>query len=216
MKTLLFASAFLLSPAGADGSTGGEAQADAKLSDPGIPVSETPPVPSATDVLDDLDADFARRLAAERDEAARIRALTPVQELELRPCVGASHLGIIIGTPDGIRCVSLADWRTDRICLHAGDHAQIVVLAGEGLKTWEFYRAQEARANARPELGAVKTVSLEPAQAAAILSAAAAPALETGAGAAPVDPLEQTQPVETIPAAGETKAPEAETTAAQV
>jgi hypothetical protein len=73
-----------------------------------------------------------------------------------------------------------------------------VVLAGEGLKTWEFYRGQEARANERPELGAVKTVSLEPAQAAAILSAAAAPASETGAGAAPVDPLEATQPVDPV------------------
>lgn len=206
MKTLLFASALLLSAAGADGSTGGapnepDPNANDAVGIPPQPENLGAPAPDpavnggpSTADLTELDEDFARRLAAEREEFDRIRALTPVQELELRPCVGAAHLGLIIGSPGGIRCVSLADWRTDRICLYAGDHAQIVVLAGEGLKTWEFYREQEARANERPALGEVTTASISPAVAAALVGGLAQSAV------AAVDPLEETLPADTAPA----------------
>lgn len=195
MKTLLIASAFLLSAAGADGSTGGEAQAEAKVSGTDSPVNETPtenapaipetigagsetnaPVadtgaPNPVD-LTELDEDFSRRLAAERVEFARIRELTPIQEIEMRACTGASHLGLVIGTPDGIRCIPLADWRTVRVCMKAGDHAQLVVLAGEGLATWEHYRMVENRQKDR--------------------------AIAAGAPAQAVDPLEATQPVAAV------------------
>lgn len=200
MKTLLFASALLLSAAGADGSPGGSPnEPDPNLNDAGaapqpesIGAPEPDPAvnggPSTTDFTE-ADVDFQKRLEAERAEFEKIRELTPVQEVELRAIAGASHLGVIIGTPDGIRCVALADWRTDRLCLKAGDNAHIVVLAGEGLKTWEFYRGQEARAKDQA----------------------------ARAGAAPaVDPLEETLPADggTKAAEGETKAANPETTAA--
>lgn len=170
--------------------------------------------------LTELDADFARRVEAERAEFQRIRELTPVQELELRPCPGASHLGVIIGTPDGIRCVALADWRTERLALKAGDTAQIVVLAGEGLKTWEFYQRQERilaeKAEAEKAGNVVTTRSLTTAESAALLGAQAALNQQPAAASSPaVDPLEDTQPVETIKPTGETNAPEAETPTAQ-
>lgn len=208
MKTLLFASALLLSAAGADGSPGGspnepdpnvnDAARAADMVAEGSPASPTPGVVSDSPAqpMRELPADFAerdedfqKRLAAERDEFNRIRKLIPAQELELRPCAGAAHLGVIIGTPDGIRCIALADWRTDRLVLLAGDHAQIVVLAGEGLKTWEYYQEQERRSKERPALGA-------------------APAR---------DPLEETQPAiaGTNSLGSETKAANPDTTAAQ-
>lgn len=145
--------------------------------------------------LTELDADFARRIEAERAEFEKIRAETPVQELELRPCPGAAKLGVIIGNPEGVRCIPLADWRTDRLVLRAGDNAHIVVLAGEGLKTWDFYCEQERRQKEEPPepaVGTVQTASIPPEMAGKILGAAVASEI---AKVPAVDPLEDTQPV---------------------
>ena len=215
MRTMLIAHALLLM-SDPDNAGGIPAESNPNTNDAGAaPAPET-----ATGGFDQVESEdaFAARLEAERAEAARIRELTPIQEVELRPLVGASHLGVIIGSGEpggGYRCIPLADWRTDRLALRAGDTCQIVVLAGEGQKQWDFYVEQERRSKERPALGDVKTVSLSPAAAAAILGAQAGN-LQPGAASSPaVDPLEDTQPVETIPPAGETKAPEAETTTAQ-
>lgn len=197
MRTLHFASV-LLASAGNDGSAAGEYNA-ATLSyepapAPGVPTIEEK-MAAAESIAEGSDAaaglritnnrveytldgsmaaqEYLARVAAERAEFIRIRELTPVQEFEIRPCPGAAHLGLLIGTPEGIRCIPLADWRTERVCLKAGDHLEVVVLAGEGQKNWEFYCAQEARQNARPALGSPEA------------DQAAMPAK---------DPLEETQP----------------------
>jgi hypothetical protein len=154
----------LMAAALADGSTGGEGQSPYEPNPNTNDLAGAAPAPEnigapapdpsvnggpSTADLVELDEDFQRRLAAERAELDRLRRETPIQEIEIHPCQGTGKLGLIFGTPDGIRCVELADWRTDRVCLQAGDHAQLVVLVGEGLKTWEFYREQEARSKAR-------------------------------------------------------------------
>jgi hypothetical protein len=205
MRTLFIAHALLLM-SDPDAGGGIPAEPNPNTNDAGAaPAAEpttggAPAFPSfdGTDTVNhdftEADEVFAARIEAERQEFARLRESTPTQELELHPCQGTSKLGVIIGSPDGVRCLQLADWRTERLPLRAGDHVQIVVLVGEGLKTWEFYQGQAARqAN-------VKTVSLDPATAASILGAAAVPGLDPGAGSPPVDPLEQTQDVTKPPA----------------
>jgi hypothetical protein len=200
MRTLFIAHALLLM-SDPDAAGGIPAEPNPNTNDAGAaPAPEIATGGSGQD-LTELDEDFRARLEAERTEFERIRELTPAQEFEIRPCPGASHLGAIVGTPDGIRCVPLADWRTDRLVLRAGDHVQICVLAGEGLKTWEFYRQQEARAKEQPALGGdVTTRSLTTAEAAGLLGAQAALNQQPAAATSPaVDPLEQTQDVEKVP-----------------
>lgn len=208
MKTLMFAHALLLSAAGADGSVGGES--DPNLNDAGTAPQPEPStggdgsgaspdnqpttlqgVEEGVDLVETQEQ-FEARIQAEREEFKRIRELTPIQELEVRACLGAAHLGVIIHNENGSRCVALADWRTDRLVLRAGDQVKIVVLAGDGQSEWDFYRKRELEGKAPPQLATVQTVSLPTAQAAAILGAQA-----TAGTPAPVDPLENTQPVET-------------------
>lgn len=193
MRTMFIASALLLM-SDPDTAGGIPAEPDPNTNDAGA-------APAGIDQVESEDA-FMARMEAEREEARRIRELTPVQEVELRPCVGASHLGVIIGSGEpggGYRCIPLADWRTDRLVLRAGDSCAIVVLAGEGQKQWDYYVEQERRSKERPALGNVETVSLPADQAAAILGAQAGN-LQPGAATSPaVDPLEETQDVEKVP-----------------
>lgn len=174
MKTLLFASALLLSAAGADGSAGGAPASDP---DPNVNDAGQAPEPELTEeeiktlaergIDAQADADYQELFAARREKFERIRRETPVQEIELKSCRGTTKLGAVIARPAGFQCLALSDQRVDRVVLHAGDTLQIFVLAGEGIEAWEFYRGQERRAN-------------EPTP------------------ATPVDPLEETQPTPVI------------------
>lgn len=101
---------------------------------------------------------FHARLEAERAALRELREKTPVQCVNIRPQPGAERLGAVIATPDGVRTILLADWRTDVIALRVGDTLQIQVLEGDGQKTFEFYTDQAERqakaAAAVPALGA--------------------------------------------------------------
>lgn len=202
MRTILFATAMLLAPTDSGGSPGGAAAGS-------DPTGATP------------DTDLKARLEAERAEAARIRELTPVQEFEVRGCPGAANLGAIVGTPEGVRLVTISDARTERFTLQAGDSLQIHVLAGEGLKTWEFWQrmANNAADQARAPLGEVTTGQIAPAVDVASLAGADTPqtlsGLDVQNNAQASDPLEATMPAagETIPPIGETKPASADTAA---
>lgn len=132
------------------------AAADPELAAPSNEGAESATAPAGDPELAagaESDESFQARMAANIAAREKLRADTPAQVVSIKPQHKQQLLGMVVQdffTGAVLRTARLEDWRTEQVSLQAGQHAHIVVLAGNDLEHFEAIERHLANAKASP------------------------------------------------------------------